>query len=110
MKCPFPPHNWKQGFILELQVERLPQIHVTTREEAQVSNRNLRGTLSFWPQQKKKHVLPPNLKMKANLPVLTLEESRDPPPPTPCNVKGGMIHLEQHEQYPEIPVTTQEES
>ena len=39
-----------------LQAERLPQIPVTTREEAQVSNRNSRGTLFLATTQEEPRV------------------------------------------------------
>ena len=56
---------------------------------------NSRRTLSF----------PLQLKMRPNYPAVTPEESQG----APCNTKGGLTPLWQHERFTEVPIATQEE-
>ena len=78
------------------QDERLPEVSVTTPVELQTSSLNLRKSTRFHPQ----------CEIRPFSPAAPQEQSRVPSP----NSKGDLTPVMQFKRFPEISITTQEES
>ena len=84
------------------QLERRLVFLYATPEDTRDTRRNSRETLSFLPQLKRASCSIPHLKMRANSPALTQEESQL----SPQSSKGSLSHLLQLERNPKIPATS----
>ena len=84
------------------QLERRLVFLYATPEDTRDTRRNSRETLSFPPQLERASCSIPHLKMRANSPALTREESQL----SPQSSKGSLSHLLQLERNPKIPATS----